>query len=302
LEGPDVKELTRVSQRDSLERAAAQVAAAIEASSSLSDQTRLRFAATAERFFSFCRRGYDLRSLAEVTPEIARAFVVSTLEDREPSVATMHLRRSALRFAFRQARRLGVVDHDPCVDLALPPRSGLSARPLTDDEVAVCRSYSLTSLTNTRTPAAWALAEATARTAEIPHIREHDLDLNHRRVWLHGSTRTVDRWAPLTRWGVVQLERRLHALEGPDAPLVYAANGSPASGQASSCIAVSDTLVRAGLGDEPDLRPVSVAAWAGRALLDETGRIDAVARLLGVRSLDRAARIVAWDWTQVEDE
>ena len=85
-------------------------------------------------------------------------------------------------------------------------------------------------------------------------------------------------------------------------PPAGSANGSPASGQASSCIAVSDTLVRAGLGDEPDLRPVSVAAWAGRSLLDKTGRIDAVARLLGVRSLDRAARIVAWDWTQAEDE
>jgi integrase len=297
-----VKEPTRVLQRHSLERAASEVAAAIEASPSLSDQTRPRFASTVERLISFCGRGYDLGSLAEVTPEIARAFVVSRLEDREPSIATMHLRRSALRFAFRQARQLSLVDHDPCVDLALPPRSGLSARPLTDDEVAVCRSYSLTSLTNTRTPAAWALAEATARTAEIPHIRVRDLDLNHGRVWLHGGTRTLKRWALLTRWGIVQLERRVAALDGIDAPLVYAANGSPASGQASSCIAVSDTLVRAGLGDEHDLRPVSVAAWAGRSLLDQTGRIDAVARLLGVRSLDRAARIVAWDWTQAENE
>jgi hypothetical protein len=100
----------------------------------------------------------------------------------------------------------------------------------------------------------------------------------------------------------VQLERHLATLNAVDAPLVYAANGSAASGQASSCIAIADTLVRAGLGGEPDLRPVSVAAWAARSLLDRTGRIDAVALLLGVRSLDRAARIVAWDWSQAEDE
>jgi hypothetical protein len=100
----------------------------------------------------------------------------------------------------------------------------------------------------------------------------------------------------------VQLERRVTALGNIDAPLVYAANGSAESAQATSCIAVSDTLVRAGFAGEPDLRPVSVAAWAGRSLLDQTGRIDAVARLLGVRSLDRAAGIVAWDWTQDEDE
>jgi integrase len=293
---------TRASRHQTLARVSTELVVAIEASPLLSVQTRSRFVATADRFFSFCGRGYGLRSIDEVTAEIARAFVLATLEEREPSIATMHLRRAVLRFVFRQARELGLVDHDPCVDLVLPPRSSLSARPLTDDEIAVCRSYSLTSLTNTRTPAAWALAEATARTAEIPHIRVRDVDLGSRRVWLHSSPRTVERWAPLTSWGVVQLARRVAMFDGADAPLVYAAKGSAASGQASSCIAVSDTLVRAGLGGEPDLRPVSVAAWAGRVLLDETGRIDAVARLLGVRSLDRAARIVAWDWSQVEGE
>jgi integrase/recombinase XerC len=274
----------------------------IQTSSTFADQTRPRFVATADRLFAFCGRGWGLGSLDEVTPEIARAFVVAPLEDREPSVATMHLRRAVVRFVFRQARELGLASHDPCVDLRLPPRSGLAARPLTDDEIAVCRSYSLTSLTNTRTPAAWALAEATARSAEIPHIRVCDIDLDKRRVWLHGSPRTVERWAPLTTWGRAQLERRVATLEGTHAPLVYAAKGSPESGQASSCIAVTDTLVRAGLGDEPDIRPVSVAAWAGRSLLDQTGRIDAAARLLGVRSLDRATRIVAWDWTQADNQ
>jgi hypothetical protein len=292
----------RVPSGDELERAFEEVATSIASSALLSNQSRPRFAATVDRFFSFCCRGHRLQSLSAVTAEIAWAFVTAPVDEHGPSVATMHLRRSVLRFLFRQARELGLADHDPCIDLGLPPRSSLAARPLTDDEIAVCRSYSLTSLTNTRTPAAWALAEATARTAEIPHVRVRDLDLNHCRVWLHGCRRTVERWAPLTRWGVIHLERRLQSLEGPDAPLVYAANGSLASGQASSCIAVSDTLVRAGLGDEHDLRPLSVAAWAGRSLLDETGRIDAVARLLGVRSLDRAARIVAWDWSQAQDE
>jgi integrase len=301
IRGPDVMKPTRASRNEVLENASAQIAKAIEASSVLSVQTRSRFIATSDRFCLFCSRGCGLGSLHEVTSEIARAFVAAPLEDREPSIATMHLRRSVLRFVFRQARELRLADRDPCVDLSLPPRSGLSARPLTDDEIALCRSYSLTSLTNTRTPAAWALAEATARTAEIPNIRVSDVDLANRRVWLHGSKRTVERWAPLTSWGVVQLARRVAKLDDGNASLVYTANGSAASGQASSCIALSDTLVRAGLAGEPDLRPVSVAAWAGRSLLDQTGRIDAVARLLGVRSLDRAARIVAWDWSQAED-
>ena len=293
---------TRASSSGALAFERSAIATAIEASSSLSVQTQPRFVATSDRFFAFCRRGHGLDSLDEVTLEIARAFVQAPLEDGEPSVATMHLRRAVVRFVFRAARELGLADHDPCVDLSLPARSSLSARPLTDDEIAVCRSFSLTSLTNTRTPAAWALAETTARTAEIPHIRVRDVDLDQGRVWLHGSPRTVERWAPLTAWGLTQLERRVAALDGADAPLAYGANGSAESAQASSCIAVTDTLVRAGLAEEPDIRPVSVAAWAGRSLLDETGRIDAVARLLGVRSLDRAARIVGWDWTEPDDE
>lgn len=268
----------------------------------MSDQTRPRFAATADRFRLFCLRSYGLRLLEEVTPEIADAFVSALIDGGAPSVATMHVRRSVLRFVFRQARDLGLASHDPCVDLILPPRSGLTARPLTDDEIGVCRSYSLTSLTNTRSPAAWALAESTARTAEIPHLRVRDIDFDTRRVWLHGSPRTLARWGPLSRWAATQLERRAKALSGPNARLVYGASGSSESALAASCQAINETLTRAGVGREPDVRPISVAAWAGRRLLDETGRIDAVARLLGVRSLDRAARIVGWDWADVDDK
>lgn len=43
------------------------------------------------------------------------------------------------------------------------------------------------------------------------------------------------------------------------------------------------------------LRPGSVAAWAA-SLFDKTGRIEEVACLLGVRRLDRAARLIGWDW------
>ena len=69
------------------------------------------------------------------------------------------------------------------------------------------------------------------------------------------------------------------------------------SGQSSSSMAICDTLARAGLGDEPDVRPLSVTAWAGVKMFEQTGRIDTVARRLGMRSLDRAALLIGWDWT-----
>jgi hypothetical protein len=74
-----------------------------------------------------------------------------------------------------------------------PPRSSLRARPLTDAEVALCRSYSITSLMESRQPAAWALAEATARSAEVARCHILDLDLDRARVWLHGGSKTEPR-------------------------------------------------------------------------------------------------------------
>ncbi len=77
---------------------------------------------------------------------------------------------------------------------------------------------------------------------------------------------------------------------------MYRGDGSAASRQASACMVIGEVLTRAGLAGEPDVRPLSVAAWAGRTIFDETGRIDEVARRLGMRSLDRAARLIGFDW------
>ncbi|MCA1705300.1 MAG: integrase, partial [Actinobacteria bacterium] len=138
-------------------------------------------------------------------------------------MATMHLRRSALRLYFRTARQLGLYSGDPTLDLVLPARSSLHMRPLTEDEVALCRSSSVSSLTETRRPAAWALAEATARTSEIPHIRVRDVHVDESRVWLWGSTKAEPRWGRLTEWGCKQLAGHLERLntKGPDVLLVY---------------------------------------------------------------------------------
>src|SRR6266571_3914872 len=143
---------------------------------------------------------------------------------------------------------------------------------------------------------AWAVAETGARTSEIPHLRVSDVDLDSGLVWVHGSPRLEPRFGRLSEWGTKQIARRVTELKGhPETPLVYAGGGGEAA-QASSCIAISATLRRAGLGEERDVRPLSVAAWAGATILARGGSIDQVARALGMQSLDRAARMVGWDW------
>jgi len=275
---------------------------ALTSPGALSDQSLPRVVGIIRSFCSFGARAFAFECLRDATAASVQIFVTAPSVKGQPAVATMHLRRSALRLLFRTARRVGVADHDPTVDLALPPRSASKARPLTRDEVEVCRAASLHSLNATRLPAAWALAEATARSAELGHVRSGDVDLDGQQVWLRGTRRTEARWVPTTEWGCAQLARRLRIFgSDPDRPLVY--DGSVASDyhrQSASCMAISEVMRRAGLASEPDVRPISVAVWAGRELLRETGRIDLVARRLGVRSLDRAASLLAWDWAGEE--
>ncbi len=270
----------------------------------LSSQSTQRMAELMARFTIFIEKGFGLRAISEIAEEHVEGFVFASFlgqgRRRRPTPATMHLRRSALRLYFRIARSLKLDEGDPTVDLVLPVRSCLAVRPLADDEIVVCRSYAMNSLTATNRPAAWALAEATARTSEIPFIALSDLDFEGGRVWLHGSSKAEARWGHLTRWGYAQLRRRVHELaksETKDPLLVYRGMGSEQSRQAASCIAVTETLTRAGFASEPDVRPHSVMAWAGTKIFEQTGCIGEVANRLGMRSLDQAARLIGWEWS-----
>jgi integrase len=290
--------------RQSLVDAVDQVGRELAARGALSAQSNRRMLVLLERFERFMASAGGVAGLDGVTPALVRAFVHAPgAEGAAPGIATRHLRRSAIRLLFRVARELGLADGDPTLDLHLSPRSWSVVRALTDEEVALCRAAALYSLTSTRLAGAWALAEATARTAELPHLRVADLDLDRQRVWIHCSPRTEARWGQLSDWGRVQLERRVREVgrtTDPSILLVYGGDGSAESRQASSCQAIGQTLRRAGLTTEPDVRPVSVAAWAGARVFADTGRIEAVADALGCRSLDAAARLIGFDWRHIE--
>ena len=259
-----------------------------------------RVVRTLDRFGWFCATGFGIRDRAEVTSEVAVSFVGAPAADgAEASVSLRHLRRLSVRLLFRVARSAGAAVGDPTLDLRLPPRTPFQTRPLTDDEVLLGRGAAQWSLSDTRRLAAWALAEATARTSELPYIRACDLDLGAGRVFLHGGKRVGERWCALTPWGMEQLRVRLQVIgSDPELPVLYRGGSPEGAGQVAAATVLQDVLVRAGLAEEPDVRASSVAAWAGRRVLEETGRIDLAARALGVRSLDRTARIIGWEWTE----
>lgn len=261
----------------------------------LAPQSLLRFVELIEQFGLHLERR-RVESLLGVTPAVAADFVESPCAAGDSTSSVRHFRRTAVRMLFRVARDLGLADGDPTLDLALPPRQRGALRALTDEEMALCRLASVSSLEETRSPAAWALAEATARTSELSEITAADVDLEGGRVWLQGGTFVEPRWGTLSSWGRGWVDRRMQAVPDDCRPLTYDGNGSAQSRQAAACLTISSTVARAGLADDPGVRPLSVTAWAGRQLLDDSGRIEVVAHGLGMRSLDRAARLIGFDW------
>jgi integrase/recombinase XerC len=265
---------------------------------SFSEESTTRLLDLMARFVAFAN-GSGVVEVEAVSASLVESFVHSRARDgTKPAVATMHFRRTAVRLLFGEGRRLGLTSRDPTLDIRLPSRTSLCARPLTDDEVELCRSYSVRTMTETRQPTAWALAEATARSAELAHIRVEHLDLDSGRIWIPGSSKTQARWGHLTSWGSEQIDRRMKAFGRAtlDAPLVCPTASVGVSATSSASNAIAATLRRAGLHRERDVRPPSVAAWAGAKAFTEGTPIQEVAHMLGIRSLDRAAAFIGFDW------
>jgi site-specific recombinase XerD len=266
----------------------------------LSAQSQAKFLDLLGRFENFLTAGQGVASLVEVTRAHVEHFTNAPAgyASIEPAVATMHLRRSAVRLLFRMAREWGLEVGDPTLDVMLPAREPHHIRPLTDVEILACRAVSLHTLIETRLPAAWALAEATARTSELPSILTSAVDLPSGTVWILGSSKTQPRRGSLSTWGIQQLGRRLERLESreiEDSPVIYEGDRGGASAQSSASAAIACTLRRAGLTTDPAVRPASIAAWAGRRLLDEGVDLEEVGRRLGIRSLDRTASFIGLD-------
>ncbi len=116
-------------------------------------------------------------------------------------------------------------------------------------------------------------------------------------VRLAGGTKVDGREALLDSWETAQVRRRLGELgRGADEDPLFGSHGSSLGSRYSAASAtLSGILRRAGVNG-PDVRPLSVAGWAGRRVWLETGRIELAAAALGMRSLDRAARLIGWDW------
>ncbi len=211
----------------------------------------------------------------------------------------MHVRRCTLRAVFATARVLGLVVGDPVAGLTVPAKTGRACRPLQGDELVVVQLTALGRVRDPlRTAAVVALAEATATTGELARIRWSDVDLDEGWVFLPGATPVVSRRGGLSRWGVHHLGRFRDMVDGwGEAPVAHRGRSAPDShvGQASMSRLLGRLLTDAGL-TEADIRPTSIRLCGPARLLEEGGRIEVAAAMLGLSSLDAAADLLAYDW------
>lgn len=231
--------------------------------------------------------------------EVAGFIWARTRRGRTPAIATVHLRRTAVRLAFRTLADLGVAAVDPTGSLALPPKTRAELRPLDDDEVTLLR-IAAAGRTRRRlvAMATVALAEATATTGEISAVRWGDIDLDGGRVALAGAGRVLARSGTLTSWGARVLAD-LHRTHDPDghALVVYRGQAVPGSQPSQAAIVnrLRHLLRTAGL-DGDDIRPASIRLWQPARQLAGGGRIETAAGQLGLASLDVAAALLGYDW------
>lgn len=287
------------------------VLAAWESSAEFTPQTRSRASETLNRFTTRASKT-GISTWQQVSPETCSGFITAHTRTGQPAeLATQHARRTVLRMTFRTLRTLGYALGDPTLDVTLPARTVRQARPLTDDEVVLCRvAARLSGPPTLRRAVIWALAEATAVTSEIPQVRIGDLDDSHApwKVRLAGNQRHEPRWGTLTPWGHTILTRHIADLKDKgatdNASLTYRGRADPSQdkAQATASNAVGHILDTAGFASQPDIRPASIRGWIGRTLYDRGQPLQEVALALGNRSLDATADAIGLDWRHAPDQ
>ena len=254
--------------------------------------TRERLGGLIERFAARLE-ATGVTSLLAVTPEHCEGFIwAKTRRQRNPSLATAHLRRSALTGLFAALRQVEPGLVDPTVALSLPSKTERRVRPLSDAEMTRVRVAALGRVRSSRRAAlSVALAEASATTGEIAQIQWRDVDLGSGAVDLPGAMPIQPRTGHLSSWGRGVLTRFHHdAQPRPEEFVVPSRVGyaDPHSAQAAMANLLTKVLTAAGVTG-PGVRPGSLRLWGARQVLVGFG-VEAAAEALGVTSLDVARR------------
>lgn len=259
------------------------------------------------RFVAFAR-AFRVVALAEVDAGLVDRFIRARGRNRrgqvsDAAVATMQVRRAVLRAFYRTARELQLTWDDPARDVVLPQRLTSSPPPLSPEEADLVWMHAWSGSRDTRHASTIALMLSGAHSGEVGHITAADLNAGAGTVHVHGSgkyrerelsVRTAHMTALLARRDLLSARHREMPLDS--LVLATGASGSDAHRQARVCVTASEVLRWAGLND--GLRPASISAFAACEAFATSRQIEDAANVLGLSSLDAAARAIGWEWAR----
>jgi len=226
-----------------------------------------------------------------------------------PSPSTRRFRLTVVRGAFQLLREAGLVSSDPTSGLRVEWRQGRPALcPLTPAEAQRTRVAGRTRPTDTLRPAVVMVALAGGSHREISEAVVADVDIDQARLRLRGPS-GGERWRPLDPAAVATLRTRIAAQQlkwrrlsrAWDPVVVPLAMHRPLLEYPLNSIAptvssnLSRALQRAGV-TRAGVRPRSVREFAANHTYALTGRVEDVAQLLGLASLDTAAGFLDHSW------
>lgn len=245
---------------------------------------------------------HNIHDLSEARGALVLRFVHAPRRGGgAPASATSRFRLTVVRDAFCSPSLAG---SDPTTGLRVeqPPQTRISL-PLTPTEAFRLRAAGRLAPRDHLRPAAIELALVGGAHAEIASCCVADLDLANARVRL-GS-----RWSDLDPFALSTLRSRTAACKGfarrsgtawdpigTPLALTRPLAAYPATSIAPSISSsLSRAMTAAGITRD-GLRPASIREYAANRVYAITGRVEDVAELLGLRSLDHAMGFVDDEW------
>jgi integrase/recombinase XerC len=250
---------------------------------------------------------HGIERLGDVTSDHVVLWINSLNHNREtPSDSLQNTRRTAIRALFVTARVLGLIEDSPAALVHTKPDSAREASPLSAAQVAQLKANSRPQMGEVKLPSMLALSLLGASGQEVAFVRGCDVDLDAGAVWLHhGSARSFPRWVPIDDdWAGQALRFKLTALQKTTDDwrrrlLCYEPrlpDPTPYNRQSAVSNALTDLMRDARVFQPGRYSANSIRQYTAVRVYNETGRIEAAAYRLGMRSLDRMADLLGLDW------
>ena len=284
----------------------------------LSPATAAQYQRQLEAFAAFSL-AHGVRTLTDVTESLCMRWISARHPLRDSrsaaappgsvSTSSVRIRHGVLSSAMSAWLEAGLITQDPLLPLQIERNARKPSAPLTPVEVSRLRRPSNQGVSDHVAAAAMAAALAGAAQSEIARLTISDVHFDDATLTLAGRGRSGVRTIQVGPGGLAALETRLQEVarasrragspgSTQEAPLALRrplSSYSPHAVAPAVASTLSRAMKRAGI-TRVGIRPGSLRDYAANRTYAITGRVEDVADVVGLASLDRARALVDPEW------